>query len=391
MSIGADAGGAVRTRPPFRADHVGSLLRPDGLKRARESALGPDAPDTNLGPHRNADLTTAEDRYVREAVQMQEQAGLKAATDGEFRRRSWFLELLMSWDGIRAHRTGNTDLSWRSADGRSQPFSRVWIDGPIRRRDPAVVRAFEFLKQATRVTPKVTIPSPLILHMFGGGDKGILAGYYDDIDQFWADVTTAYQGEIAALVAAGAQYIQLDDVALAMLCDRQIREIVQGWGHDPDRLMGEYARRINAVLEQVPKHVSITLHECRGNRQGFHAAEGGYDPVADVLFNQVNVDGYLLEYDTSRAGTFEPLRALPQGGKTVVLGLVSSKVPHLEDADELKRRIEQAARCAPIEQLALGPQCGFSSAVVGNPLGEREQWEKLALIVDVARDVWGDA
>jgi 5-methyltetrahydropteroyltriglutamate--homocysteine methyltransferase len=374
---------------PFRADHVGSLLRPDGLKRAREAALGTDGPETNLGPHGSPELTAVEDRYIREAVAMQERVGLQSATDGEFRRRSWFLELLMSWDGISAHRTGSSDFTWRSADGSEQPFSRVWVEGPIRRREPAVVRAFEFLRDTASTTPKATIPSPLCLHMYGGGDDGILAGYYDDLDEFWADVTVAYRGEIAALTDAGARYIQLDDTALAMLCDARHRETIKAWGRDPDALLAEYGERINDVIADVPDEVTVTLHECRGNREGYYAAEGGYDPVADVLFNQVDVDGYFLEYDTSRAGGFEPLRMLPRGEKIVVLGLVSSKSPRIEDADKLKRQVELAARFAPIEQLALSPQCGFASSVKGNPLSETQQWEKLALVVAVASEIWG--
>jgi 5-methyltetrahydropteroyltriglutamate--homocysteine methyltransferase len=377
------------SKPPFRGDHVGSLLRPQGLKAAREAALGADAADTNLGPHGNPELGAAEDRCIREVVAMQERCGLRSATDGELRRRSWWLELLMSWDGIAAHRTGNSELKWRSADGSEQPFSRIWVTGPIRRRDPAVVRAFEFLAAATRVTAKVTLPAPSSVHLYAAGDKGILDGHYDDVDEFWEDLTAAYRGEIAALVEAGARYIQLDDTALAMLCDARIRETVKGWGHEPDALMREYARRINDVLAGLPEEVAATLHECRGNREGHHAAEGGYDPVADVLFNEVQVDGYFLDYDSSRAGTFEPLRSLPKGDKVVVLGLVSSKTPELEDADELRRQIDRASRFAPIEQLAIGPQCGFASSVKGNPLSEQQQWDKLARVVETATDVWG--
>jgi 5-methyltetrahydropteroyltriglutamate--homocysteine methyltransferase len=374
--------------PPFRGDHVGSLLRPQALKRAREAALGPDAADTNLGPHGNPELTAAEDRCIRDVVAKQEACGLQSATDGELRRRSWWLELLMSWDGIAAHRTGSTELKWRAADGSEQPFSRIWVTGPIARRDPAVVRAFEFLAATTQVTAKVTLPAPSSVHLYAAGDKGIREGHYDDVDEFWEDLTAAYRGEIAALVEAGARYIQLDDTALAMLCDARIRETVKGWGHEPDALMREYARRINGVLAGVPDDVAVTLHECRGNREGHYAAEGGYDPVADVLFNEVHVDGYFLEYDSSRAGTFEPLRSLPKGDKVVVLGLVSSKTPELEHADELRRQIDRASGFAPIEQLSLGPQCGFASSVKGNPLSEQQQWDKLARVVEVATDVW---
>jgi 5-methyltetrahydropteroyltriglutamate--homocysteine methyltransferase len=378
----------VRSVAPFRADHVGSLLRPAALKQARAQLLGPDEHDTNLGAHGNAELTAVEDEHIRALVAHQERVGLKSATDGELRRRSWFLELYMSWDGISADRTGNRELAWRSASGKTQPFSRVWIDGPIRRRQPAIPRAFAFLRDATPLVPKITLASPILLHMYGGGNPGILEGHYDDLDRFWADVTAAYREEIAELVEAGARYIQLDSTAMAMLCDPQYRDVVRGWGRDPDDVLQEYARRINDVIAEVPPDAQVTVHECRGNREGMFAAEGGYDPVAEVLFNAVDVDGYFLEYDTSRAGTFEPLRLLPEGEKVVVLGLVSSKVPALEAADDLRRRIEEASRYAPMDQLALGPQCGFASSVKGNPITEDDQWRKLERIVEVATAVW---
>lgn len=351
--------------------------------------LGPDKHDTNLGAHGNAMLTAVEDEHILALVAQQERVGLKSATDGELRRRSWFLELYMSWDGISADRTGNQELAWRSTAGKTQPFSRVWIDGPIRRRQPAIRRAFAFLRDATELVPKVTMASPILLHMYGGGDRGILEGHYDDLDEFWADATAAYRAEIAELVDAGARYIQLDSTAMAMLCDPEYRDVVRGWGRDPDDVLREYAGRINDVIAEVPPDVQITVHECRGNREGMFAAEGGYDPVAEVLFNAVDVDGYFLEYDTARAGTFEPLRLLPKGDKVVVLGLVSSKTPMLEAPDDLRRRIEEASQFAPLDQLALGPQCGFASSVKGNPLTEDDQWRKLERIVDVATAVWG--
>ena len=374
--------------PPFRADQVGSLLRPDALKQARERFLGPQTPDQHLGPHGNADLRAVEDRCICDAVAMQEGIGLQAVTDGEFRRRSWWLELLLNWEGISAHRTGTVEFTWHTADGKEQPFSRLWVNAPIRWRASPIVRAFEFLKAQTKATPKVTIPAPILLHMYGGGDQGIREGHYKDVDAFWQDLTAAYRQELAALVAAGCRYIQLDDTSIAFLCDPKYRKTVAGWGNDPDKLLHEYARRMNDVLAGLPASVTVTMHQCRGNREGNWSAQGGYDPVADVLFNQVNVHGFFLEYDTARAGSFAPLKLLPKG-KLAVLGLVSTKTPRLESADELKRRIDEAARYAPIEQLALSPQCGFASSIKGNPVTPADQSAKLARIVEVAKQVWG--
>ncbi len=377
--------------PPFRADHVGSLLRPAVLKQARETFLGPQTPDRHLGPHGNAALAAVEDRCICDAVAMQESIGLGAVTDGEFRRRSWWLELLLTWDGIAAHRTGTMEFTWRTAAGKEEPFSRLWVTGPIAWRPSAIVRAFEFLKAHTRAVPKVTIPAPILLHFYGGGDKGIGEGHYkSDLDAFWRDLTAAYRQEIAALIAAGARYIQFDDTSIAFLCDTRHRATVRGWGHDPDRLLIDYAGAINRVVAGWPKDVTFTLHQCRGNREGNWAAEGGYEPVADALFNRIDVHGYFLEYDTERAGGFAPLKFLPKG-KAAVLGLVSSKSPALEDADALRRRIDEAARFAPIEQLALSPQCGFASSIKGNPLSEDAQRAKLARVAEVARKVWGAA
>jgi len=389
MATAAAPKASARSRPPFRADQVGSLLRPRRLKDARERLLGPQTPDRHLGPHDNAELRAVEDQCIRDVVAMQERVGLRAVTDGEFRRRSWWLELVMNW-GLSADRAATTEMTWRNQSGAEQAFSRLWINQPIRWRESPVVRAFEFLKANTTRVPKVTIPAPIILHMFAGGDKGVREGHYKDVDAFWDDVVRAYRQEIAALAAAGAPNIQLDDTSIAFLCDPAYRAIVQAWGNDPGRLLTDYAERINQVVSGLPAGVTVTLHQCRGNREGFWAAEGGYDPVADVLFNRIDVDGYFLEYDTARAGSFAPLRLLPKG-KVAVLGLVSSKSPVLESADDLRRRIDEAATFAPIDQLALSPQCGFASSIKGNPLTEADQERKLARIVAVAASVWGDA
>ncbi|HEX6266604.1 MAG TPA: 5-methyltetrahydropteroyltriglutamate--homocysteine S-methyltransferase [Burkholderiales bacterium] len=374
--------------PPFRADHVGSLLRPEKLKQARERFLGPQTPTSNLGPHDHVELKAVEDQCVREVVAMQERVGLRAVTDGEFRRRSWWLELILGWEGFEADRTGSAKLKWRNEAGVTQGFSDLKVTGKIRWRPSAVVRAFSFLKASTRAVPKVTLPAPNCVHYYTGGKLG---AYGQDADAFWADLVAAYREEIRALVQAGARYIQLDDTSIAFICDPQHREYVKSWGVDPQRLLQVYAEKINQTLAEVPDDVVVTLHQCRGNREGNWAAEGGYDPVAEVLFNAIDVDGYFLEYDTARAGGFEPLRLLPKGRKRVALGLVSSKKPQLEARDDLIRTIESAAKHAPLEQLALSPQCGFASSIRGNPLGQVEQEAKLARIVEVADHIWGNA
>jgi 5-methyltetrahydropteroyltriglutamate--homocysteine methyltransferase len=379
--------GPLPLRPPFRADVVGSFLRPARLKDARERLLGPQTPDQHLGPHDNVALRDIENECVREVIAMQERVGLQAATDGEFRRRSWWLDLIMGWEGFSANRKGTTEMMWRNNQGATQPFSRLWVNGPIRWRPSATVRAFEFLKANTRLAPKVTLPAPILVHMYGCGNQGILEGYYEDLDAFWSDVTEAYRQEVNALIKAGATYIQFDDTSIAFLCDPLHRSTVERWGTKPDDLLRTYALRMNEVLKHVPEHVTVTLHQCRGNREGHWGAEGGYDLVADVLFNQVNVRGYFLEYDTPRAGGFAPLRFLPKG-KVVAIGIMSSKTPVLESKDDLVRRIEEAQKLAPLDQLAISPQCGFASSIGGNPMTEQQQEAKLARLVEVARAIW---
>jgi 5-methyltetrahydropteroyltriglutamate--homocysteine methyltransferase len=374
--------------PPFRADQVGSLLRPERLKQARERFLGPQTPTSSLGPHHNAALREVEDQCIREAVGMQEEVGLQAVTDGEFRRRSWWLELVLGWQGFAADRTGSATLKWRDASGPTQGFSDLNVVAPIRWQPSSIVDAFVFLKGITRAVPKVTLPAPNCVHYYTGGKLGY---YASDPEAFWHDLVAAYRREIAELVQAGARYLQLDDTSIAFICDPQHRDYVRSWGTDPMRLLELYAAKINETLAGLPDDVTVTLHQCRGNREGNWAAEGGYDPVAEVLFNRIDVDGYFLEYDTARAGGFEPLARLPKGRKRVALGLVSTKSAVVEAEEDLLRKIEQAARHAPLEQLALSPQCGFASSIKGNPLGAAEQAAKLARIVNVAREVWGSA
>jgi len=377
-------GSQPASRPPFRADQVGSLLRPEALKQARERFLGPQTPTSSLGPHGDPRLKEIEDRCIRECIAMQERIGLRALTDGEFRRRSWWLELILGWEGFAADRTGSAKLKWRNESGVTQGFSELRVTGKIAWRPSSVVRAFEFLKAHTNAVPKVTMPAPNCVHYYTGGNLG----FYKDEDAFWDDLVSAYRKEIRALVDAGARYIQFDDTSIAFICDPAHREFVRSWGKDPDSLLHLYAEKINAALEGVPAGVTVTLHQCRGNREGNWAAEGGYDPVAEVLFNRVNVEGYFLEYDTPRAGGFEPLRFLPKS-KRVVLGLVSTKTGSLEDESDLTRKIESAAKFVPLEQLALSPQCGFASSIKGNPLTQADQEAKLARIVETADKVWG--
>ena len=379
--------------PPFRADHVGSLLRPERLKRARDEFLGAQTVDDNLGPHNNDDLCTVEDSCVHEVIELQRRAGLRSATDGEFRRRSWWLELIMGWDGVSATREGaKSPFSWRNEAGEQQKFSSLTLEGPIRWQPSSIVRAFAFLAAnvGDGVVPKVTIPAPQVVHCMVGGDQAVRDGPYDDVNAFWEDVVSAYCQELAALTNAGARYIQFDDTTIAFLCDPALRNVVRGWGKTPDDQLAEYARNMNRVIEALPDGVTTTLHQCRGNREGMWAAEGGYEFVAEVMFNDIDVDGYFLEYDNERAGTFEPLRFVPKG-KVVALGLVSSKSPVLETVDMLKRRIEEASRFVTIERLSLAPQCGFASSIGGNPLSEDEEVAKLSRIVEVAREVWCDA
>lgn len=377
-----------RVKPPFRADHVGSLLRPAALKEARDRFLGPQTPTSNIGPHDNADLRLVEDRCVLDLIAMQEEVGLRAVTDGELRRRSWWLELILGWDGFDADRTGNTKIPWRNQSGPTQGFSQLKVVDTIRWRPSSTVRAFEFLKANARAIPKVTLPAPCNVHYYIGDPAFISKTAYPDPAEMWDDLIAAYRQEIAALIAAGATYIQLDDTSLPFLCDPVHREYVRSWGDDPNKLLLTYAEKVNAAIAGRPENVTVTLHQCRGNREGNWAAEGAYDPVAEVLFNAIDVDGYFLEYDTSRAGGFEPLRFLPKG-KVVALGLVSSKSPLLEDADGVVRRIEEAATIAPIDQLALCPQCGFSSSVGGNPVSPEQQRAKLEHLVEIATRVWG--
>jgi 5-methyltetrahydropteroyltriglutamate--homocysteine methyltransferase len=365
--------------PPFRADHVGSLLRPAELLKARE--------DAKAGRITPAELKAVEDRCIRDVVALQEAAGLQSVTDGEFRRAFWHVDFLTGFDGIEAT-GGQYAVTFKGEHGEQEAISSMLgITGKVRRSKPVMLDSFTFLKAATSRTPKVCIPSATYLHM-RGGRKVVDRAAYPDMDEFWADVAAAYQAEVADMAAAGLTYLQIDDVSFAFLCDETIRAQVRRDGEDPDALPGLYARIINSLIEKRPPGLAVTVHTCRGNHKSMWMAEGGYDAVAEQAFAALQADGIFLEYDSERAGGFEPLRFVPRGRK-VVLGLVSTKTPRLESRDALKRRIEEASSYVPIEDLCLSPQCGFASTEAGNELTEDDEKRKLELVVETAREVWG--
>jgi 5-methyltetrahydropteroyltriglutamate--homocysteine methyltransferase len=369
---------APAAQPPFRADHVGSFLRPRYLIEAREAV--------QRGAMSAAELRVVEDRAIREVVKLQQDIGLRGITDGEFRRTFFHVDFLTQLDGVGEK--GGMLVKFKKAAGDIDYAPPVMqVTGKVRHSRPIQRRDFEFLRSVTDRTPKVTIPSPTMLHFRGG--RGAISGEaYPQLDAFYDDVAAAYAEEIADLAAAGCSYLQLDDTNLAYLCDARQREAARARGDDPDQLPLRYARLINAAISGRAPGMTICIHLCRGNFRSSWAAEGGYEPVARVLFNELQVDGYFLEYDDARSGDFAPLRHVPQG-KKVVLGLVTTKLNQLETIDELKRRIDEAARFMPLEQLCLSPQCGFSSTVHGNDVAVEMQTRKLQLVVDTARAVWG--
>jgi 5-methyltetrahydropteroyltriglutamate--homocysteine methyltransferase len=365
--------------PPFRADHVGSLLRPAELLAAREQF--------RAGTLSAAQLKELEDASIVQVVRRQEDLGLQAVTDGEFRRTLWHVDFLRQFANVEVARSP-VKVHFHTAQGDIERApSALRVTGPLSRPHPIFVEHYRFLHAAARAVPKLTLPSPSILH-FRGGRDAIDRRAYPDLAQFYADLARVYAAEVADLGAAGCRYLQLDEVNFAYLCDPQLRREVQSYGEDPQELPHTYAKLINGALASRPQDMTVCMHLCRGNFEGAWLAEGGYEPVAEVLFNEINVSGYFLEYDTDRAGGFAPLRLLPKG-KTVVLGLISSKRGALESKDQIRRRIEAAARYVPLEQLAVSPQCGFASGERGNKLTQEEQFAKLALVVEVAREIWG--
>jgi 5-methyltetrahydropteroyltriglutamate--homocysteine methyltransferase len=372
---------SMRTTPPFRADHVGSLLRPASLKSARD--------DFAAGRIDAAALRAAEDAAIAEAVKMQADAGLQSATDGEFRRASWHMDFIYQLGGI-SKAPGNLAVHFRNAEGEiSWTPAALHIGSKIRLDHTIFADDFRYLQSLVNgPTAKLTIPSPNMVH-YRGGPASIDPEVYPDMEQFWADLAAAYADEVQRLAELGCTYLQLDDTSLAYLNDPAQRAEIADRGEDAEHLHLRYISQVNNAVAGRPEGMHVTTHMCRGNFRSSWAAEGSYDFVAEALFSELAVDGFFLEYDDERSGGFEPLRFVPKG-KMVVLGLVTTKRGELESPDALKRRIDEAARFVPLDQLCLSPQCGFSSTVEGNVLTQEEQRAKLRLVVQTAHDVWGE-
>ena len=365
-----------KTVPPFRADHVGSLLRPAVLKQARMAYQ-----ERRIA---SAELKSIEDREIRRVIAKQQAIGLQAVTDGEFRRAMCHFDFLEYLEGVEPFQAEHGILFKGGLE--TQPKG-LGVTDKLGFSGHPMIDHFRFVKDNSEVTAKMTIPSPSVLH-FRAGRAAVDPKVYPEMDEFYRDLGEAYNGAVRAFAEAGCRYLQIDEVNLAYLCDPEQRDMLKRRGEDPDRLPAIYAEMINKAIAGRPPDMIITMHLCRGNFRSSWIAAGGYEPVADVLFNQIGVDGYFMEYDTDRAGGFEPLRLVPKS-KTVVLGLFTSKSGVLESKDEIKRRIEGATRYIDFEQLCLSPQCGFASTEEGNLLSEEDQWSKLALIVETAREVWG--
>jgi 5-methyltetrahydropteroyltriglutamate--homocysteine methyltransferase len=371
---------AARDTPPFRADHVGSLLRPPALLQARDEFAD--------GRIDAGELRAIEDAAIRDVVRMQEDVGLRSATDGEFRRASWHMDFIYRLDGI-SKAPGNLKVEFRNEQGTIEfTPAALHVDGKLGVGETIFGEDFEFLKSlTTRTTPKQTIPSPSMVH-YRGGRAAIDESVYPDMDSFWADLTAAYAEEVRRLGALGCTYLQFDDTSLAYLNDPRQREMIAKQGADAEHLHEAYIRHINEALAGRPEGMTVTTHMCRGNFRSSWVAEGGYDFVAEALFGELEVDGFFMEWDDARSGGFEPLRFVPPG-KVVVLGLVTTKRGELESKDLLKRRIEEASQYVDVDQLCLSPQCGFSSTVEGNVLSREQQEAKLRQIVETAQEVWG--
>ena len=373
--------GGRRTSPPFRADHVGSLLRPPELRRARD--------DFAAGRLTAAQLRAAEDEAIRAVVKMQQDVGLQSATDGEFRRASWHMDFIYELGGIEKA-PGDITVHFRNAQGEIEYTpAAIHVAGKVHLDHPIFAEDFAFLQSVadSGATPKLTVPSPSMVH-YRGGAAALDPSVYTDVEQFWGDLTAAYGAEVRAVAEMGGRYLQFDDTSLAYLNDPRQRAEMANKGEDAEHLHETYIRHINEALADKPQDLAVTTHMCRGNFRSSWVAEGGYDFVAEALFGELQVDGFFLEYDDARSGGFEPLRFVPKG-KLVVLGLVTTKHGELEHKDQLKRRIEEASRHVPIEQLCLSPQCGFSSTVEGNALSYEQEVAKLELIVETAAEVWG--
>jgi len=364
--------------PPFRAEHVGSLLRPKALTEAFRLH--------NRGELDDTAYHAAQDEAVREVVALQADVGLRMVTDGEFRRGSYWGHFIGPVEGLSVK---DAVYTFRDDHGHEQAFIAPHIDGPVRRVRGISTAEFKFLKSVSAAEPKITLPSPPTFH-FWRGREALGPGSYESPEAFFADFARVYREEIAELAELGARYIQLDEVPLAMLCDPKVQAQVRDAGEDPQALVRLYVDAINAAIAERPAGMTVGLHLCRGNFKGKYLSEGGYEPVAEQLFNDVAVDAFFLEYDTARAGDFSPLRLVPEG-RHVVLGLVSSKAPELESVDSLAARIDEAAAYLPLERLSLSPQCGFASAVSGNPVTIEIERQKLSRVVETAVRVWGEA
>jgi 5-methyltetrahydropteroyltriglutamate--homocysteine methyltransferase len=367
--------------PPFRADHVGSLLRPPALLKARAQRAE--------GSISAEELRSIEDDAIRDVVRMQAEVGLRSATDGEFRRTSWHMDFIYRLGGV-SQGDGRLTVRMHNPDGDVEfTAPALQIDAPITLREPIFAADLEYLRSVAGpgVTPKLTIPSPSMVH-YRGGRAAIDPAVYPDEERFWADLSAAYAAQVRAVHELGGTYLQLDDTSLAYLNDPAQRAELDARGDDADHQHLRYIRQINAALADRPAGLRVTTHMCRGNYRSSWAASGSYDFVAEALFSELAVDGFFLEFDDERSGSFAPLRFVPPG-KMVVLGLVTTKTGALESKDDLKRRIDEAARYVPLEQLCLSPQCGFSSTVEGNALTYEEQVAKLRLIVETAAEVWG--
>ena len=365
-----------RTKPPFRADHVGSLLRPAALKEARGKR--------ERGEITAEELATIEDREIETVIRKQEAAGLRSVTDGEFRRAFWNYDFLGEIDGVEAY-LGERKIKFQGPQPKPMMLRVIGKLGGYRAHP--MIDHFKFVAAHAKAMPKMTIPSPSSLH-FRYGRDAVPVDIYPEMDDFYRDLGEAYRKAVRAFSDAGCRYLQLDEVNFTYLCDPKLRAFVANRGEDPETLPHVYARMINAALSDVAPDMTRAMHLCRGNFQSTFVASGGYEPVAEILFNEINIDAYFMEYDSDRAGGFAPLRFVPKG-KMVVLGLVTSKSGALESKDELKRRIDQAARFIDLDQLCLSPQCGFASTEEGNILAEDEQWAKLRRIAEVAEEVWG--
>ncbi len=367
----------ARGRPPFRADHIGSLLRPPALRQAfKQYAGGHIGSEAFIG---------IQDDCIRDVVRLQEETGLEVVTDGEFRRGSYWSRFV---EGVKGFEIRNAIFKFRDDRGHEVEFTAPYVTARVRRTHPLALDEFTFLREVSKVTPKITLPSPSTMHFYRCSDYAE-RGLYADSKAFFADLAVVYQEEIAALDAAGCRYVQIDEVAVALLCDPTIRGQVKAVGADPDALVDLYIDAINQAIAKGSADMVVGVHMCRGNFKGHYLAEGGYESVAERFFANTSVNHFLLEYDTPRAGDFKPLRFVPKG-KGVVLGLVSSKTPVLESVELLKRRTEEAAKFIPLDRLAISPQCGFASTVAGNPVTVADERAKLARVVEAAHSIWSE-